>query len=77
MAVSKLDGRKMKVGRRRVMFSHYIMVSKDIMFICDKADIEAPACILNYQCSQWKTVNNYTTTHNVNSEEKVRWELCT
>ena len=65
----------MKVGIRRVMFSPYIMGNKD-MFICDKADIEASACILNYKCSQWKIINNYTTTHSVNHEENVRWKLC-
>lgn len=31
--------------------------SKEIMFTCDKQDIEVSAFILNYKSNQWKTID--------------------
>lgn len=52
MEVNRLDGEKVKNEKRRVMFSSYIMSNKDIMFTCDKQDIEVSAFILNYKRNQ-------------------------
>lgn len=57
MGINRLEGEKVKNGKRRVMFSSYIMSNKEIMFTCDKQDIEVSAFILNYKSNQWKTID--------------------
>lgn len=57
MGINRLDGGKVKNGKRGVILSSYMMSYKDVIFTYDKQDIEVSAFILNYICNQWKTID--------------------